>query len=216
MGFSPEILRLIRERRDRDRRGPREFVEAMKSGDLERYGKAFGRMARSLDGWRRAMIRLSKEHDLPLSTRRAFMWGWSISGDYIRLEVGSDLILLNALWAIVPHRYSGGSLTLYRGDGWGNRKHRTYGMSWSTSQEVAESFAAGIWRKTEGGSVVLRTVAPASAILCRCESGAHDEEDEYLVDRRRLGTVDLIKRYSQVDVNDQPCESLSANLICSV
>lgn len=95
----------------------------------------------------------------------------------------------------------GPALTLYRGESASNRRRRTYGLSWSREQGVADGFARGIWQTFEGGSVLLETIVEPQTIICA--PMLHDNgygEDEYLVDRRVLGTVTVLARYPQ-----RPC-----------
>jgi hypothetical protein len=110
-----------------------------------------------------------------------------------------DAVLLKALRILAP-RYSGPSLRLYRGDGAANRRRRTYGLSWSLSEAVADSFAQGYWRTCSGGSVLLSTEAPREAILCAVHQSLGSDrygEDKYLLDRRRLQRVEVTRRYAQ-------------------
>jgi hypothetical protein len=102
-----------------------------------------------------------------------------------------DLIAgLRALLA--PYR-GPAPLTVYRGDSAHNRRCRSYGLSWTANPEVARGFANGLWRTFTGGSVVVRTDAPADAII----SVPGSAEDEVIIDRRRLGRVDVIECLAQ-------------------
>ena len=113
-------------------------------------------------------------------------------------DVGDDAIVGDVLRVVLP-RYTGPSLTLYRGDSAFNRRRGSYGFSWSANVEVAEQFAAGIWRMSEGGSVLLQADAPAEAIICAPALFANDyDELEYIVDRRQLRSVQVLKRYCQL------------------
>jgi hypothetical protein len=146
-------------------------------------------------GWRRA-FRSVAGISLPEETKHIFLSIWLRYGDHIRLECGSDLDLIIGLRAILPP-YEGSMVHLYRGEGVFNRRRRTYGLSWSADREVADSFAKGIWRQTQGGSVLLETVAPADAIICTSDDFG---ESEFLVDRRRLHRVFVLQRYSELPV----------------
>jgi hypothetical protein len=78
------------------------------------------------------------------------------------------------------------------------RRHRTYGLSWTTDRVVAETFAQGSVKQSIGGTVLLETTAPTEAIVCVPHDHvdeAYEVEAEYLVDRRRLGNVAVTKRY---------------------
>ena len=145
-----------------------------------------------------ALRRVAKLNRIRPNMQRAFLAIWTHSGDALRSEAGHDRHLLDGLRVLLP-RYTGPALTLYRGDSLWNRRRRSYGLAWSARVEVADAFARGWWRSCQGGSVVLRAEAPAGAILCAVHGGRHDayKEAEYLVDRRRLGRVDVVSRYPQ-------------------
>jgi hypothetical protein len=135
----------------------------------------------------------------PDDFRFRFLNVWVVSGDHLRSEVGDDLLLINALWSLLPRYIGPAPLTLYRGDGLWNRRRRTYGLAWTTDLEVARAYALGCWRSSEGGSVLLKTTASAQAIICAPAHGDNRyEEQEYLLDRRRLERVEVIERFTQV------------------
>ena len=63
---------------------------------------------------------------------------------------------------------------------------------------MAETFAQGGVKDCIGGTILLETIAPMEAIVCVPDDHVdevHDGEAEYLVDRRRLGNVAVMKRY---------------------
>jgi hypothetical protein len=95
-------------------------------------------------------------------------------------------------------------MLLYRGESWKNRCRRTYGSPWSASREVGEAYAAtGYYRTFNGGSVLLRTLAPADAIICAIsESADRYGEQEFVVDRSRLNEVE-VQRYPRTTFAEQ-------------
>jgi hypothetical protein len=116
---------------------------------------------------------------------------------------------LDALRILFP-RYHGPAVRLFRGaDSREARLHNNlYGASWSASIEEADWFARE-YQCRLGGSVVLETLAPASAIISApAINGPHWEnldgtrlydEKEYLVDGRRLRTVTVARRYPHMN-----------------
>ncbi|MFZ0848223.1 MAG: hypothetical protein WAO08_03330 [Hyphomicrobiaceae bacterium] len=99
-----------------------------------------------------------KADELGQRTSFLLLWNWLQWGDRLRGEVSNGRVLLP--------KYRGPAMTLFRGETMWNRRHRTYGMSWSTDVEVASRFTNGRHRTCQGGSVVLKTRAPAEAIIC--------------------------------------------------
>jgi hypothetical protein len=72
-------------------------------------------------------------------------------------------------------------------------------------------FADGIWRTFEGGSVVLSTLAPALAIISTpgIDHERFGAEKEYLVDLRRLRSVEAIERFSQLSLEEARHRSIN-------
>jgi hypothetical protein len=104
------------------------------------------------------------EHlNLPAKFRRFCLHSWLTLGDGYRNQISNDLLVLKLMRVLLP-KYKGPGMVLFRGETFGNRRRRTYGLSWTA--ELAKSFANGIMRTHQGGSVVLKTHAPAEAIIC--------------------------------------------------
>ncbi len=198
----PEIKAEI----DKGKLAVREFIEGAATGDQER-------MLASIDGiedgctelgggWVCAMRSVSKLRSVPSVTKTCFLNYYVRYGDHLRQEC-SDLILADALRVLLP-MYRGSAKHLYRGESLHNRSRRTYGLSWTASIEVARNHAMkGIARTAKGGSVVLETLAPKEAIICkvpRTQDRYHEEE--YIVDRRYLMAVKVTERFSEMHVND--------------
>ena len=126
---------------------------------------------------------------------------WITYGEGYRNAISDDLTLMRLLSVLLP-RYQGGPLTLFRGEGAPNRRHRTYGMS--TGRQT------GRWRNIFsethryhyiGGSVLLETDAPPDAIICASHQLGDDyAEAEYIIDRRRLGAVPVLARFGELEV----------------
>jgi hypothetical protein len=153
-------------------------------------------------GWKRVFRGIAKLNRVNADMREAWLRIYVARGDHIRIKVEDDLLLIGALRILLP-RYRGPAVTLYRGDSFWNRRRRTYGLSWTSEREVAESFANRDWRTCEGGSVLLQTRAPPSAIICAphlLDKGYG--EHEYLVDRRRLGRVTVLQLFSQLSIEE--------------
>ena len=118
---------------------------------------------------------------------------WVRHGDSIRSDVNSDRDLIASVRALLTPYRGPAPLTVYRGDSFHNRRRRSYGLSWTANPEVARGFANSLWCTFTGGSVVIRTDAPADTII----SVPGSAEDEVIIDPRRLGHVDVIERLAQ-------------------
>lgn len=177
-----------------------DFTQGAASGNAELmvasfaaldYGKYDG------GGWARAMRAASRLKRVPRATREGFLRVYIAHGDHIRQEC-NDLDLADGLRALLP-AYRGAAVRLYRGESARNRARRTYGLSWTVRKDVALDFAEmGMYRASDGGSVLLETLAPREAIICAVPA-SHDryDEGEYIVDRRRLKHVNIVARFPQ-------------------
>jgi hypothetical protein len=187
----------VRQRRRQDLAAVKAAVDAAYAADVQRFFEALESI--ELRGVWPAFMKAISGGPCPEKFRHYFLGTYISSGDHIRLEVGDDLILINGLRSLLPP-YTGPAMTLYRGEGALNRTRRTYGPGWTPSKQVARAYACcGLYRSTKGGSVLLQAFAPAAAIICA--PGLIDdryEEQEYVVDRRRLTDVRVIERFSQV------------------
>jgi hypothetical protein len=159
--------------------------------------------------WTPGLLRkLAALSDIPDSSRELVLSLWIRSGDGWRDDVNNDLLLIDVLRNLMPP-YRGGEIRLFRGDSVFNRRRRTYGMAWTSDPVVAESFADSRALMYQDGGVLLETFAPPNAIICvphdHIEDEWHAGEAEYLVDRRRLGEVRVVKRYPG-------CDSLAARI----
>ena len=184
----------------RARHAVREFVAGVETGDPERMVKAIGEDLDFGDvcggGWKRVFRRVSKLPLVSNEIRDVFLRCYVYYGNHIRQETGNDIVLIAGLRMLLPS-YRGSAMVLYRGQIAPPKGGRSYSISWTASHEVAEGFARG--KRDMGGTVVLRTVAPPDAIICRvpAEEDRYGE-DEYLVDRRRLHRVERLAAYEYV------------------
>lgn len=187
----------IRERRKQDRMALKDLKGALLSDDDSAFDKALT----DIDDrflWRNAMRLLASSPRAGPKIQAKFARIWLNCGDHIRQEVRSTRWLGDALKVLLPV-YTGPGLILYRGEGAWNRRRGTYGMSWTSSRDIADAFARGVWRTHQGGSVLLQTDAPPEAILyAPALDGDHYDEQEYIVESRRLSRVVVLCRYNQI------------------
>ncbi|WP_316203939.1 hypothetical protein [Bradyrhizobium sp. SZCCHNS3051] len=130
--------------------------------------------------------------------RQAFLPIWTESGHHIRREVGDDVILLDALWKLLP-AYQGPAVQLFRGEPWPDFVAQQHGICWSSDPEAAEVYARGLNAMYDGGGVLIETLAPIEAIISRgATGGVNGWEAEYLIDRRYLPEIRQLRRFPQV------------------
>jgi hypothetical protein len=156
------------------------------------------RFVHDTDAWVMTLRMVRRMESLPAAFDRAwFVHVLAEIGGDIRSRTNNDLLLLDAFRFLLPP-YSGPDVTLFRGDSAENRRTTTYGFSWSSRAEVAKSWALGRWLEVHRHSVLVEAEVPSKAIICApfLHSDAYDES-EYIVDRRGLGKVRLIGRYSR-------------------
>lgn len=196
MGGS-RLAQHIAEMRKRNREAISSFIAAITNDDIEALISVLDRVEgeMALVPAFRAVGRLQHVSARMQRTWRSLWCSW---GDDLRSDINDDLVLATALRRLLPP-YRGPDLVLFRGDSAWNRQRRTYGLSWSREEGVADDFARSSWRTIQGGSVLLRAVVPADAIICTVPS-ANDRygEKEVLVDRRGLGRVTALRRYTEL------------------
>jgi hypothetical protein len=193
-----EFYQAIAERRVQERAAVRAFFEATAAGDVQKLADAFDAIEFQC-GWTEVMIALARLPEISGRMKKAWLSSWVFSGDHIRSEVDNDLVLIKALWKLLPP-YRGPSLRLYRGESMFNRRRRTYGLSWTSKVVIATDFARGVYQTSDGGSVLLQTDAPTAAIICAPRFHTRQinyGEFEYLVDRRKLTAVTVVERFAQ-------------------
>jgi hypothetical protein len=203
-----EFQRIKKAERRASRDAVKAFVEGARTGNLELFCSGLELVEKYCVF--KSAFRAVAKYSAPMEFRNRFSGVWQLDGDHIRSEVNEDRTLIEGLRVLLPP-YTGDALQLYRGDSMWNRQRRSYGLSWTTELEVARGFADGIWRTYEGGSVVLSTLAPALAIISA--PGVNHErfgaEKEYLVARRRLTSVEVIERFSQLSSEEARHRSIN-------
>jgi hypothetical protein len=157
--FSAEMSK----QRRREREAVKAFAHCVAASDVAAIGAA----AESIDAlcqWPAAFRAVLRVRAPNQRFRKHFLLSWLSHGDHLRQEVNDDLLLADGLRRL-QLAYSGAPVSLWRGDSFHNRRHRTYGLSWTSSEEVARSFVNSIWRTFNGGSLLLKTEAPANVRL---------------------------------------------------
>jgi hypothetical protein len=128
----------------------------------------------------------------------AFQTAWTAEEGLRLRDVfppGKDVILLDVLAKMLPG-YSGPPIELFRGERGSNHEARTYGPSWTSKRNVAEMFARGLNCCPQTGGVLLRTEAPANAVLAPPNDHSHYlGELEYVVDRRALNWIEVLESF---------------------
>lgn len=171
-----------------------DFVEAVVSGAEDKINCALIRARRYPSILLPLFQELAIRPTPALKCRIAFHGAWVTQGLHLRDFFAIDPVLPAALANMMPG-YAGPDVELFRGERWSNYQSGTYGPAWSSERSVAEMFARGLNCEPGGGGVLLRTFAPAAAILAGSEYGHMRDESEYVVDRRALNGVEVIERY---------------------
>jgi len=192
------------------------FTRACQSGDIPLFCEAVARIDETVNGWLVAMRKVAREvRAVSPQIQSAFQAVW-IESKMLPRSVGNHRALCNAARLLLS-KYSGPPVRLFRGAGAAERRRRIYGLSWSENVECATRFADGR-RMWAGGSVLLETRAAPKAIICKITypkpltqkeikafkrkypgitiDEFHDEQ-EYLIDRRYLSVVKVVRRYAQ-------------------
>jgi hypothetical protein len=210
-------LEALRKRERMEKRAlAAQFVDACRRADRGLLIGLVGAMSEIAPpfAWRtvaRAVCRADIEVTDDLRDTFKHIW---IASKNLPLKIGDHSATIGMARKLMP-KYSGPSVRLFRGTTAGERRRRIYGLSWSEDASVAEKFA---WdrRTVAEGSVVMETTAPPEAIvakiayseplteeekadLCAEHPNAafheYHGEQEYVVDRRFLSEVRVLRRY---------------------
>lgn len=120
---------------------------------------------------------------------------WVVVGFRARAAVKDDALFIRAFRRAFPP-YAGGGLVLYRGERGSEIAAGRLGLNWSSRQETARVFAAGLCRTYGCDGVLLTAVAPASAIIAGpTEHSIYLDEWEHVVDPNMLHDVTEIGRF---------------------
>jgi hypothetical protein len=195
------------------------FVQACRNSDATGFYEAVDLINAAVGGWTVAMRKFAETvRSVSPEIKSAFRDVW-IESKMLPLGVGDHRALCDAVRVLLP-RYLGPTVRLFRGAGAEERRRRLYGICWSSDIAVADRFAQQR-QSWDGGSVLLETVAPEPAIISAIDypnpltreeirtlkrkypdvhiSEFHDER-EYIVDRRYLNAVTVVRRYLQQSV----------------
>jgi hypothetical protein len=179
------------------------FVRACQADNVNNFLQAVDFINdRTVDGWTAAIRKFAREvRAVSPEIQSAFSHVW-IRSKTLPRRVGDHRALCDAARILLP-KYRGPAVHLFRGAGALERRRRAYGMSWSADVAAAGRFAEE-HRVMDGGSVLLETVAPPEAIISAVaypppddemeEPCEYHEESEYVVDRRLLHGVNVIRR----------------------
>jgi len=197
--------------------GAERFVRACQTGDVAALSDAAHFInENTVGGWNAAMRAVGRQvQTVSPEIQQAFLSVVWLQSNNLRGRVGDDRALCAAARVLLPS-YQGPIMRLFRGAPADERRRRTYGLCWTAKFAVAEIFARD--KQTNNrGSVLLETLAPPEAIICAVaypEPFTQDEiarlrgdypnveiiefhgEGEYVVDRRHLNAVTVVRRYA--------------------
>jgi hypothetical protein len=203
----------LRSERRAERNAADLFTRACQTGDIEAFNGAVRRID-EIAGWPVAMRKFVRDvRAVSPGIQSSFQLFWTESKTFPG-RAGEYRVLRDAVRLLLP-KYSGVAVRLFRGTGAAERRRRIYGLSWSAKIEIAQKFALER-RVMPGGSVLLETLAVPEAIISEIDypqpfnkdeiRRTHPkaefpvefhEEREYIIDRRYLNSVSLVRRYEQ-------------------
>jgi hypothetical protein len=142
------------------------------------------------------MLKVSRLPSVSPEIKLVFVDIW-VETKMLPLVVGSRRILTDALRILMPCNYTTASPALYRGAC--SRERSCPGFSWTTDIDVARRFAERWAQPIPGagpkiGGILLKTTAPADAIMLVREPCDYYDEGEVVLDPFRLGRVEVAER----------------------
>jgi hypothetical protein len=193
-----QVLEAIAQQRCNDKRAGKLLAEACASGDVAAFLEAVDYVnSFTSDGWEHAMRQIARGSVHP-SIAAVFLPVWT-EHKSIASRVDSVGSLVAALRKLLPP-YQGSARRLFRGEGRSTWKRRAYGLSWTEDISTAEKFATDLRQFASGGSLIIEALVPADAIICSFDAiGSHYEEKEFLIDRRKLRGVKIVREFPQLE-----------------
>jgi len=113
---------------------------------------------------------------------------WAQYGGDLRAKIKDDALVLKVLKKALSG-YHGEGFILYRGESWFLFDNDQIGFCWSTSEDIATTYAKGL-NAVESGGVLLKCYAPSEAILA-IENNVFICDPTYLL---RLSTLALFPK----------------------
>lgn len=134
--------------------------------------------------------------DLSTEQRKDIHTFWTECGHRIRQKLNDDSKLERLLRKVLP-QYTGGNITLYRGE---NRKRyddKAIGFCWTSLIEVAEMFAQGLNSHAFGGLVLQYTFSADQVISGPSDHSLYLQENEYTATPSSLDfeKITILKSY---------------------
>jgi hypothetical protein len=196
----PHLQAYLREERRLKLEAAKVFARVCEEGDADQLYNAH-ELVENANAWPLAMRKVAQLGKVSQDIQEAFVAVW-VEHKHLSLAVGDRRVCAAALRILMPGGHKKPML-LYRGDH--ARRRRIHGFfSWTTDINMARNFAR---RNTipplgEGGvlaqgfdGAVLRTMAPASAILLVIKREDYYDEDEVVVDPYKLSKIEMIERF---------------------
>lgn len=129
------------------------FVRACQPGNAAELRELVGQFSVHVGCWTAAIRAVARRlRSLSPKIQKAFLGIW-IESKMLGLSVDDHRALCDAARVLLPS-YRGPAVRLFRGASAGERRSRSYGLSWTANIAVAESFARER-QQWHGGSVVL-------------------------------------------------------------
>jgi len=158
-----EIAKLVAQRQSEAKEAVNNFILGATNGNMHLFSSGLDGLGKR-GAWVAGFRKLVRTGGVHPNIKDKFADIWVMWGDSLRNEINDDLLLIDAMRLLLAP-YEGPAVTVYRGDSAHNRRRRTYGISWSSSLDVARDFAVSGCRYYDGGSVLIKALAPADAIV---------------------------------------------------
>ena len=144
--------------------------------------------------WREVAQAVAAGEKILVTSEDDFGTFWIEAGHRIREKVADDALLTNMLRQLLPP-YSGGPVTLYRGENIARWQAKNVGFSWTEDPEVARMFGQGL-NATRTGGVLLRGVFQPASIICGPNSHSNYlQEVQFTVDQSMMPSLEMLEKY---------------------
>lgn len=146
--------------------------------------------------WRETFDYLASVSDNATFQKEKIQSLWSTYGGDLRAKIKDDALILKVLKKALPE-YNGKGITLYRGESWFLFDQNKIGFCWTTSEEIAASYAKGL-NAVESGGVLLKCYAPVEAILAAPAPDFSSQRSVYICDPNKLLRLTTLGLYPKL------------------
>ena len=149
------------------------------------------------NSWHSVVKNFTQESILKLASGEDFGTYWIEGGHLMRQQIADDAILALFLRNILP-KYTGETITLYRGENIERWRSGSIGLAWTARKEVAQMFGRGLNAMQDGGILLKGDFVPSAIISGPNSHSIYLREFQYTIDPLFVPILIELETYPQL------------------